>query len=133
MRNSLCFSNILVLRDLLQKYNARYYTLNVQQPICYVVLTVRDSTLGTAVIEVGMGHSSRVTCHKYSYFGSICPTLFCVQVQPHLKKCFDNIKSLDMARMRDHMEATHMNSSEGEKVELKGVVRLEGVVEVRGW
>lgn len=99
----------------------------------YVVLTVRDSTLGTAVIEVCMGHSSRVTCHEYSYFGSICPTLFCVQVQPHLKKCFDNIKSLDMARMRDHMEATHMNSSEGEKVELKGVVRLEGVVEVRGW
>lgn len=48
-----------------------------------------------------------------------------------MKKCFDNIKSLDMARMRDHMEATHMNSSEGEKVELKGVVRLEGVVEVR--
>ena len=38
-----------------------------------------------------------------------------------------------MARMRDHMEATHMNSSEGEKVELKGVVRLEGVVEVRWW
>ena len=35
--------------------------------------------------------------------------------------------------MRDHMEATHMNSSEGEKVELKGVVRLEGVVEVRWW
>ena len=25
-----------------------------------------------------------------------------------------------MAQMRDHMEATHMNSSEGEKVELKG-------------
>ena len=36
-----------------------------------------------------------------------------------------------MARMRDHFEATHMNSAEGEKVELKGVVRLEGVVE--GW
>lgn len=48
-----------------------------------------------------------------------------------MKKCFDNIKSLDMARMRDHFEATHMNSAEGEKVELKGIVRLEGVVE--GW
>ena len=36
-----------------------------------------------------------------------------------------------MARMRDHVEATHMNSSEREKVELKGVVRLEGPVEVR--
>ena len=88
--------------------------------------------MGTAVISMHtMGPPSRVTCHEYSYFGSICPTIFCVQVQPHLKKCFDNIKSLDMARMRDHMEATHMNSSEGEKVELKGVVRLEGVVEVR--
>lgn len=48
-----------------------------------------------------------------------------------MKKCFDNIKFLDIARMRDHFEATHMNSAEGEKVELKGVVRLEGVVE--GW
>lgn len=53
------------------------------------------------------------------------------QVQPHLKKCFDNIKSLDMARMHHHHDATHMNSSEGEKVELKQVVKLEGVVE--GW
>ena len=52
------------------------------------------------------------------------------QVQSHLKKCFDNIKTLDMARMREHWEATHMNSSEGEKVEFKAVVRLEGVVEV---
>ena len=33
--------------------------------------------------------------------------------------------------MRDHYEATHMNSAEGEKVEFKGVVKLEGVVE--GW
>ena len=33
--------------------------------------------------------------------------------------------------MRDHYEATHMNSSEGEKVQFKGIVRLEGVVE--GW
>ena len=33
--------------------------------------------------------------------------------------------------MRDHHEATHMNSSEGEKVQFKGIVHLEGVVE--GW
>ena len=52
------------------------------------------------------------------------------QIQPHLKKCFDNIKTLDMARMLNTMEATHMNSSEGEKVEFKAPVRLEGVVEV---
>lgn len=52
-------------------------------------------------------------------------------VQPHMKKCFDNIKSLDMAKMRDHHEATHMNSAEGEKVDFKAVVRLEGPVEVR--
>ena len=52
-------------------------------------------------------------------------------VQPHMKKCFDNIKILDIAKMRDHHEATHMNSAEGEKVELKAIVRLEGPVEVR--
>lgn len=51
-------------------------------------------------------------------------------VQPHMKKCFDNIKTLDLAKMRDHYEATHMNSAEGEKVELKAIVRLEGPVEV---
>ena len=51
-------------------------------------------------------------------------------VQPHMKKCFDNIKVLDLARMRDHYEATHMNSAEGEKVEFKAIVRLEGPVEV---
>ena len=49
-----------------------------------------------------------------------------------MKKCFDNIKILDLARMKDRWEATHMNSAEGEKVEFKGIVRLEGVVEVRG-
>ena len=47
-----------------------------------------------------------------------------------MKKCFDNIKSLDMARLLYHHEATHMNSSEGEKVQFKSPVRLEGVVEV---
>ena len=51
-------------------------------------------------------------------------------VQPHMKKCFDNIKVLDLAKMRDHYEATHMNSAEGEKVEFKAIVRLEGPVEV---
>lgn len=51
-------------------------------------------------------------------------------VQPHMKKCFDNIKSLDLAKMRDHFEATHMNSAEGEKVDFKSVIRLEGPVEV---
>ena len=54
-----------------------------------------------------------------------------LQVQPHLKKCFDNIKALDMAKMHHHHDATHMNSSEGEKVEFKHVLKLEGVVE--GW
>lgn len=48
-----------------------------------------------------------------------------------MKKCFDNIKLLDLVRMHNFSEATHMNSSEGEKVEFKHVVKLEGVVE--GW
>jgi dynein heavy chain len=52
-------------------------------------------------------------------------------IQPHLKKCFDNIKTLDISRMLGQHEATHMNSSEGEKVQFKTPVRLEGVVE--GW
>jgi hypothetical protein len=47
-----------------------------------------------------------------------------------LKKCFDNIKTLDISRMLGQHEATHMNSSEGEKVQFKTPVRLEGVVEV---
>lgn len=52
-------------------------------------------------------------------------------VQPHLKKCFDNIKSLDISKMKDHVEGTHMNSADGEKVEFKNIIRLEGVIE--GW
>jgi dynein heavy chain len=50
-------------------------------------------------------------------------------VQPHMKKCFDNIKSLDMSKMRDRWEGSHMNSSEGEKVEFTSSVHLEGAVE----
>ena len=52
------------------------------------------------------------------------------QVQPHMKKCFDNIKSLDMTKVRERWEGSHMNSSEGEKVELSNLVHLEGAVEV---
>ena len=47
-----------------------------------------------------------------------------------MKKCFDNIKSLDMSKMRDRWEGSHMNSSEGEKVEFTSSVHLEGAVEV---
>ena len=56
--------------------------------------------------------------------------VFPVQVQPHMKKCFDNIKTLDMSKMRDRWEASHMNSTEGEKVEFSSVIHLEGAVEV---
>ena len=47
-----------------------------------------------------------------------------------MKKCFDNIKTLDMSKMRDRWEASHMNSTEGEKVEFSSVIHLEGAVEV---
>ena len=47
-----------------------------------------------------------------------------------MKKCFDNVKLLDLARMKDRWEAMAMNSAEGEKVDFKGIVRLEGPVEV---
>eukprot|EP00106_Octopus_bimaculoides_P014248 XP_014781690.1 PREDICTED: dynein heavy chain 2, axonemal-like [Octopus bimaculoides] len=52
-------------------------------------------------------------------------------VQPHLKKCFDNIKSLTINRpSSQRYEAVAMNSSEGECVEFKpqGTV-IEGPVE----
>lgn len=51
-------------------------------------------------------------------------------VQPHMKKCFDNIVRLDLSRVRDKWDATHMNSAEGEKVDFATAVRLDGAVEV---
>ncbi|XP_048588102.1 dynein axonemal heavy chain 2 isoform X2 [Nematostella vectensis] len=52
-------------------------------------------------------------------------------VQPHLKKCFDNIKTLKMARMgiTQKTEAVGMYSAEGEYVEFGHSVLLEGPVE----
>lgn len=52
-------------------------------------------------------------------------------VQPHLKKCFDNIKSLKMAKMgiTQKIEAVGMYSAEGEFVEFGHSVLLEGPVE----
>ena len=35
--------------------------------------------------------------------------------------------------MKDHVEGTHMNSADGEKVEFKNIIRLEGVIEVGLW
>ena len=51
-------------------------------------------------------------------------------VQPHLKKCFDAIKSLKMEKTRKHMEASAMMSPEGEIVPLQSPVVTEGPVEV---
>ncbi|XP_052771287.1 dynein axonemal heavy chain 2-like isoform X2 [Mya arenaria] len=52
-------------------------------------------------------------------------------VQPHLKKCFDNIKSLKMSKQGMNMkwEAAGMSSTEGEYVEFIKAVYLEGPVE----
>ncbi|XP_076804743.1 dynein axonemal heavy chain 2-like [Clavelina lepadiformis] len=52
-------------------------------------------------------------------------------VQPHLKKCFDNIKTLLMRKTGhgSRMEAGGMYSSEGEYVEFGNPVLLEGPVE----
>ncbi|KAM4675882.1 dynein axonemal heavy chain 2 [Discoglossus pictus] len=54
-------------------------------------------------------------------------------VQPHLKKCFDNIKSLKIQKavVGNKLEATGMFSAEGEYVEFANTVALEGPVE--GW
>ena len=53
-------------------------------------------------------------------------------VQPHLKKLFDNIKSLRLqkASIGSKTEATFMISSEGEEVQFSGALTLEGPVEV---
>ncbi|KAL3846382.1 hypothetical protein ACJMK2_017380 [Sinanodonta woodiana] len=52
-------------------------------------------------------------------------------VQPHLKKCFDNIKSLKMSKTGMNMkwEAAGMSSVDGEYVEFGHPVFLEGPVE----
>lgn len=48
-------------------------------------------------------------------------------MQPHLKKCFDNIKTLQMKKSHGHkIDAVGMYSSEGEYVEFGNPVLLEG-------
>ncbi|XP_040202767.1 dynein heavy chain 2, axonemal [Rana temporaria] len=50
-------------------------------------------------------------------------------VQPHLKKCFDNIKSLKIQKAGHKYEGAGMFSAEGEYVEFTHPVLLEGPVE----
>ncbi|XP_069776189.1 dynein axonemal heavy chain 2 isoform X3 [Narcine bancroftii] len=52
-------------------------------------------------------------------------------VQPHMKKCFDNIKTLKMQKVgtTNKMEAAGMFSADGEYVEFKQPILLDGPVE----
>ena len=50
-------------------------------------------------------------------------------VQPHLKKCFDNLKFLELRKEKTRTFAQQMVSGEGEKVDLHTEVLLEGPVE----
>ena len=50
-------------------------------------------------------------------------------VQPHLNKCFDNIKSLKMAKVNQKLEAVGMFSADSEFVDFGHSVVLEGPVE----
>ncbi|KAL8578358.1 hypothetical protein ACOMHN_031732 [Nucella lapillus] len=50
-------------------------------------------------------------------------------IQPHLKKCFDNIKSLKLSYNGKKWEAAGMTSVEGEYVEFASTIFLEGPVE----
>lgn len=53
-------------------------------------------------------------------------------MQPHLKKCFDNIKSLRIQKMgiTQKFEGQAMYSADGECVDFGNQVVLEGPVEV---
>ncbi|XP_076454460.1 dynein axonemal heavy chain 2-like [Babylonia areolata] len=50
-------------------------------------------------------------------------------IQPHLKKCFDNIKSLKLSTNGKKWEAAGMSSVEGEYVEFASPMTIEGPVE----
>ena len=52
-------------------------------------------------------------------------------VQPHMRKCFEAIKSLDMREVGKQYEARGLNSPEGEAISLVAPVRCHGPVE--GW
>ncbi|XP_061921125.1 dynein axonemal heavy chain 2 [Entelurus aequoreus] len=51
-------------------------------------------------------------------------------MQPHLKKCFDNIKSLRTEKASHLLDATAMFSSDGEMIELIKAVPLDKPVEI---
>ncbi|XP_061620043.1 LOW QUALITY PROTEIN: dynein axonemal heavy chain 2 [Phyllopteryx taeniolatus] len=51
-------------------------------------------------------------------------------MQPHLKKCFDNIKSLRTEKVARRLDATAMFSSDGELVEFIKAVPLDKPVEI---
>ncbi|XP_054656624.1 dynein axonemal heavy chain 2 [Dunckerocampus dactyliophorus] len=51
-------------------------------------------------------------------------------MQPHLKKCFDNIKSLRTEKMGRRLDATAMFSSDGEMIEFIKAVPLDKPVEI---